>query len=234
MANEITGKLVQTLPVQTGTSARGEWKKQQIILEVGDEFPRNVCITLWRDRVNDIAAFSIGDILTVGITVESREWQEQWFTDVTAWRVQKYQPGTSAPSILEVTGRLVKLLPLQEGTSTRGEWKIQDFVIEAGLEYPRKICLSLRDDRINDIAGFAPGDTLTASVRIESRENSDSGRWFTNVRAVRILAGNGTPVNPAAPSIATAPATSAQPVSQPIIPSVPEGEEFEIEDDLPF
>ena len=49
---EITGKLVKLVDAQTGTSARGEWKKQQFIIETEDQYPKKICIQNWNDKVD--------------------------------------------------------------------------------------------------------------------------------------------------------------------------------------
>jgi hypothetical protein len=105
MALDITGKIVQILDLQTGTSARGDWRKQEFILETEEQYPRKVCISLWGDRINDIAGVQLGkELITVSVTLESREFNGRWYTDVRGWRIQRAgqsvppsQPQTTAP-----------------------------------------------------------------------------------------------------------------------------------------
>jgi hypothetical protein len=90
MALDITGKIVQLLELQTGVSSKGEWKRQDFILETEDQYPKKVCISLWGDRVNDIVGIQVGhELITVSITVESREFNGKWYTDVRAWKIQR-------------------------------------------------------------------------------------------------------------------------------------------------
>jgi hypothetical protein len=90
MALDVIGKIVQVLDMQTGTSARGDWRKQDIILETEDQYPRKICVTLWGDRINDIAGVQIGkELLTISVTIESREFNGRWYTDVKAWKIQR-------------------------------------------------------------------------------------------------------------------------------------------------
>jgi hypothetical protein len=37
---QITAKLTQLLPIQTGTGKNGEWKKQDIIVETDGQYPK--------------------------------------------------------------------------------------------------------------------------------------------------------------------------------------------------
>jgi hypothetical protein len=107
MALDVTGKIVQLLDLQSGTSARGDWKKQDVILETEEQYPRKICITLWGDRINDIAGVQIGkELITVNVTLESREFNGRWYTDVRAWKIQRagqvaqpqVVPTTSSPT----------------------------------------------------------------------------------------------------------------------------------------
>ncbi|AWW00190.1 DUF3127 domain-containing protein [Arcticibacterium luteifluviistationis] len=116
---------------------------------------------------------------------------------------------------MEISGNIVQVLPLQSGEGKNGPWKKQDFVIETEGTYPKKVCLSMWGDKINENL-ITVGTTLTASIEIESREYN--GRWYTDVKAWK-LEGQAT----SAPSAAPASAPAAE------IPAALEGE-----DDLPF
>ncbi len=89
---EISGKLVQFLPLQTGQGKNGTWKKQEFILEQGGQYPKKVCIAVWGDKI-DITSFKTGDNIEVSFDVESREFNGRWYTDVKAWKVVGKQEG---------------------------------------------------------------------------------------------------------------------------------------------
>jgi len=83
---ELTGKIVQILPEKSGTSARGPWRKQEYILEVPGDYPKQVCFMVWGDRIDQLAIRQ-GQELCVSVDLESREYNGRWYTDVKAWRV---------------------------------------------------------------------------------------------------------------------------------------------------
>ena len=83
---ELKAKLVQLLPLQTGTGKNGEWKKQDIILETDGQYPKKVCISIWGDKI-DNAKLQVGNLLNVSFDIESREYQSRWYTDVKAWKI---------------------------------------------------------------------------------------------------------------------------------------------------
>jgi len=91
---EIKGKFLKALPAQTGQSSRGEWKKQGFIIELEGTFPRKIHFFVWNDKVN-VDGLVPGAPVNVFFDPESREFQDRWYTDLTAWRVDMETAGTS-------------------------------------------------------------------------------------------------------------------------------------------
>jgi hypothetical protein len=87
---ELTGSLLKKLPVQSGVSSRGEWQKQEFIVEYQDgNFPKKVCLNVWGDKVPDLESFNEGDKLKIFFNIESREYNQRWYTDLRAWRIDR-------------------------------------------------------------------------------------------------------------------------------------------------
>lgn len=84
---QLTAKLVQVLPLQSGSGRNGEWRKQEVILETDGQYPRKICIAIWGDKINN-SQLQTGNMLTVDFDIESREFNGKWYTDVKAWRVE--------------------------------------------------------------------------------------------------------------------------------------------------
>lgn len=94
---DISGKIIQVLQAQTGQGKNGPWKKQDFVIETGDNYPKKVCIAVWGDKI-DMNNFKPGDMVDVSFDVESREYNGKWYTDVKAWRVAaKGSGGEQAP-----------------------------------------------------------------------------------------------------------------------------------------
>jgi hypothetical protein len=89
---------------------------------------------------------------------------------------------------MEITGKVINLLPLVTGQGKNGTWKKQEFILETPGQYPKKVCLSLWGEKADQIK-VEPGETITASINLESREYN--GRWFTEVRAWKVVKGAG-------------------------------------------
>lgn len=85
---ELKAKLIQLLPLQTGTGKNGEWKKQDIIVETeASQYPKKVCVSIWGDKINT-SQLQIGKTLVISFDVESREYNGRWYTDVKAWKIE--------------------------------------------------------------------------------------------------------------------------------------------------
>ena len=61
---QLTAKLVQLLPVQTGTGKNGQWKKQDMIVETEATYPKKICVSVWGDKI-DTASFQPGNLLKI-------------------------------------------------------------------------------------------------------------------------------------------------------------------------
>lgn len=101
MSLEIIGVLHKILPEQGGVSKNGgNWVKQNFVLETEEKFPKKVCITAWSDQVDQLKKFQPGEKLKVSFDVESREYQDKWYTDIKAWKMEKVgsESNSSAPN----------------------------------------------------------------------------------------------------------------------------------------
>ena len=91
---EITGKLIQLLPDVSGESARGPWVKGGFVIETEGDYPRKVAfITFGEERVAMAKNIPMNTLVQVTFNPESREFNERWYTDLRASRVQPFVPG---------------------------------------------------------------------------------------------------------------------------------------------
>ena len=89
MALEITGKISQILPLETGESKNGQWKKQFFILDFMDgNYPKKVSVSVWGDKTESLRNMLPGTDVKVSFNVESREYNGRWYTDVKAWKIE--------------------------------------------------------------------------------------------------------------------------------------------------
>ena len=137
---------------------------------------------------------------------------------------------------MEIVGKVIQVLPLQQGTSTRtgNPWTIKTFILETQENYPRKVAIEIfGDQRIADNPAEVD-QVVTVSFDLESREFN--GRWYTSVRAWKVLQGVQTtqaaaPVQPVSPASPAAPTEApAEPVTNTFDAVAAQGDDT----DLPF
>ena len=127
---------------------------------------------------------------------------------------------------MEIKGKIIHVLPLQEGVSRAGNpWKKQEYVLETEEQYPRKVCFNLFGDKVDQYPA-AIGDDVTVSFDLESREFN--GRWYTDVRAWKI--------EKSAPAVQGVPDMPPMPNDIPPFPPAPAASDMPASstDDLPF
>jgi hypothetical protein len=97
MALEITGKVFKVLAEQAGTSAAGKaWVKQEFVVETEEQYPKKICVTAMGEKIVPVVKTLVpGQQVTVHINIESREYQDRWFSNINAWRIDKLAAGSS-------------------------------------------------------------------------------------------------------------------------------------------
>lgn len=85
----IEGQITAIPPKTRGVGQRGEWVSQDFVLKTDDNYPKNICFTiLGADKIKE-ANIRIGDVVSIGVNLESREFKGRWYTSIKAWSVKK-------------------------------------------------------------------------------------------------------------------------------------------------
>ncbi|MBV5303559.1 MAG: DUF3127 domain-containing protein [Chlorobium sp.] len=84
---------------------------------------------------------------------------------------------------MQITAKLLSILPEQTGAGKNGPWKKQDIIVETEGQYPKKVSISLWGEK-HDRNLLKVGVKLNISFDIESREFN--GKWYTDVKAWKI------------------------------------------------
>lgn len=131
---------------------------------------------------------------------------------------------------MEITGRIIEVLPERSGMSARGEWKSQSFVIETHDQYPRKMVFDVFGAERLQRFNIKGKDEVTVFFDIEARQYQD--RWFNNIRAYDVRKLDAAAGEAAGQAAAAAPQTT-QAAPAPFPPAQPDAA-GESTDDLPF
>ena len=97
---------------------------------------------------------------------------------------------------MELTGKILELHPEEKGTSARGAWRKQQYILETEGQYPKKVCFMAWGEKIDEF-NFQVGEQVVVSINLESREYN--GRWYTDVKAWKVERGS-TTESPAPPA----------------------------------
>jgi hypothetical protein len=87
---------------------------------------------------------------------------------------------------MNISGKILTILPEVKGEGKNGPWTRQDFIIETGDQYPKKVCASVWNNKIR-LSDLKSGDTVDLEITVESREFN--GRWYTDVKVLGVTAG---------------------------------------------
>ena len=96
-----TGVIKQIFPALTGTSNGKEWKRQDFVIETEPgQYPKTICMCLFGDKSDVLSNLSAGCDVDVSFNVESRQYQDKWFTNCNAFSVTKVggQPVQTPPN----------------------------------------------------------------------------------------------------------------------------------------
>ena len=131
---------------------------------------------------------------------------------------------------MEITGKITYVLHERSGTSARGEWKAQSFVVETKDQYPRKMVFDVFGAERLQRFNIKLGDEVTVFFDIDAHEYQ--GRWFNNIRAYDVAHLDAAAAQAAGQAAAADPQTT-QAAPAPFPPAQPDAA-GESTDDLPF
>ncbi len=75
--------------MQTGTGKNGTWNKQDFVIETQDQYPKKICCTAWGDMATNMDSYFVDEKVTVHFNLESREYNEKYYTEVKAWKIER-------------------------------------------------------------------------------------------------------------------------------------------------
>jgi hypothetical protein len=95
MSYDFTGKLHRIFDEQ---QIKDTFRKREFVVEKTDgQYPNFIKFELIQDRCSLLDAYNEGDEVTVSFDLRGREWQDKYFTNLHAWRIQGAASGGQAP-----------------------------------------------------------------------------------------------------------------------------------------
>lgn len=88
---QIEGVITKVSDVIEGTSKSSgkSWKKLTFVIQTSSEYPKNVAFTVFgQEKVDNFVKYNkVGQNVEVSFNVESREYNDRYYTDLQAWKV---------------------------------------------------------------------------------------------------------------------------------------------------
>jgi len=92
MSNLKTGKIIEILPTETGTSKTGkDWKKLTFAIDTNETYNNIIAFELFGDeKVDNFLKYnSVGKTVDVEFNISSNKWKDKYFTSASAWKITK-------------------------------------------------------------------------------------------------------------------------------------------------
>jgi len=86
MSFEVQGKLHKIFPTESKTSS---FQAREFVIELDGQYTQYIKFQLTQDRCALIDNYNEGDQINVHFDLRGREWQEKYFTNLNAWRIEQ-------------------------------------------------------------------------------------------------------------------------------------------------
>ena len=109
----VDGIITNVLPVQSGIgkSSGKEWHKQTAVLQTSEQYPKSIAFDMFNDKIRTL---QVGQAVHVQLSLESREYNGRWFTNVNAISVEPAAPaGAPQPMPYPQAGAVYQQAPVQ-------------------------------------------------------------------------------------------------------------------------
>ncbi len=119
---ELQGKVIAVLPERSGTSARGEWKSQEYVIDItGSQYPRHFVFTVFgADRIQRFN-IQMGQEVLVAFDIDAHEWNGRWFNDIRAYDVRPAAATQPVQPVQNVAPQQSAVAPQQSAAAPQSE-----------------------------------------------------------------------------------------------------------------
>jgi len=100
MSYELTGKIKKLFDQQDFPSG---FYKREFVVTTDERFPQDIKLDCLKEKVEMLQGLDEGSPVKVSFDIRGREWNDRFFVDLTAWKVEKLSDeGESASAPVEV------------------------------------------------------------------------------------------------------------------------------------
>ncbi len=92
MSFNIQGKLHKKFETESKTAS---FQTREFVIQTQEQYPQFIKFQLTQDRCSAIDAYNEGEMINVYFDLRGREWQEKYFTNLQAWKIEKVSESNS-------------------------------------------------------------------------------------------------------------------------------------------
>lgn len=92
MSNVKSGKIIEILPTEKGTSKAGkDWQKLTFAIDTGEQYNNIIAFEVFgAEKVDNFIKYNkIGRTVEVEFNLSSNKWKDKYFTSASAWKISK-------------------------------------------------------------------------------------------------------------------------------------------------
>ena len=123
MSYEASGKIVKIFDVESKSAS---FQAREFVIEVADgKYPQMIKFQLTQDRCSLVDRYNAGNEVKVAFDLRGREWNEKYFTNLNAWKIDSVSTEMIAPAQAPTSD---SSFPTEEPIASGGaETKAEDF-----------------------------------------------------------------------------------------------------------
>nr|DAY73311.1 MAG TPA: protein of unknown function (DUF3127) [Caudoviricetes sp.] len=89
----------------------------------------------------------------------------------------------------KISGRIIAVMQMKTGTSQKGTWASQEYVLETHDSYPQKVCFEVFGTEKIQQFNIQMNDEVDIMYNFDAREFK--GRWYNTIRAWSVFKRSG-------------------------------------------
>jgi hypothetical protein len=91
---ELQGKVIAETPERSGTSARGEWKAKDFVIETHEQYPHKMSFTVFGEERLQRFNIQVGQEVLVAFDIDAHEHNGRWYNNIRAYDVRQVDPAS--------------------------------------------------------------------------------------------------------------------------------------------
>lgn len=125
MSFEVTGNLYKVFESQSKSET---FQTREFVIKLDGNYPQFIKFQLTQDRCDLIDKFKEGNDIKVSFDLRGREWNEKFFTNLNAWRIEAAAETNATPVGNENKGETFSPITAEPaGTTNQESLSAEDF-----------------------------------------------------------------------------------------------------------